>query len=236
MKAKNVLIAVVILLMSSAKSNATDLCVAENGSGGCYSTITDAINAASNGDRIIINPKAGNAPYAENLTVTKTLQFLCNVEGGQYTVQGNITLTPAQGRVFVFIGMNNLQGNLTVTGSSPAGVRCKLSVMNCNFVNGYFNLDYDNFDVTVASCVFTNGYVAIRYGRIIGSDITCVGNWDNGYPNGNNNYPVYIGTDAIATNDSIVIVGNKITNNSNYIYPIVIMANSTSQFYYITNN
>lgn len=234
MKTKNLLIAV-LLLIGTVKMYATDLCVAENGTGGCYSTITDAINAASNGDRIIINPKAGNAPYAENLTITKTLQFLCNVEGGQYTVSGNITITPAVNRVIVIIGMNNLLGNVTTTGASPVGVRCKVSLMNCNFGNGYIDFDYDNFDITIASCVFSDSYIQIRYGRIIGNDITSITNstWQAAY-----HCSVYVGTDATATNDSIVIVGNKVNNNLStaWTYPCAIYVTTTNQFDYIENN
>ncbi|OFY87530.1 MAG: hypothetical protein A3F72_17955 [Bacteroidetes bacterium RIFCSPLOWO2_12_FULL_35_15] len=236
MKMKNLAIAA-ILLLTSAKINATDLCVAENGAGGCYSTITDAVNAAVNGDRIIINPKAGNAAYAENLTITKSLQFLCNVEGGEYTMQGNITITPAQSRIIVFIGMKNLQGNMTATGNSPVGVRCKVSIMNCNFVNGNVNLDWDNFDVTIASCVFLDGNIGIRYGKVIGNDINTISNYNSGYPNSYYRYSVYIGQDATATNDSLQIVGNKISyNGSVYAYQVAIMAYSANQYYYITNN
>lgn len=233
MKMKNLLIAA-MLLFTTAKINAADLCVAENGAGGCYSTITDAINAAVSGDRIIINPKAGNAAYAENLTITKSLQFLCNVEGGQFTMQGNITITPAQSRVIVFIGMNNLQGNITSTGNSPVGIRCKVSIMNCNFVSGSVNLDFDYFDASVASCEFADGHVEMRYGKVIGNNITTTNNY-GGYPNSNYRNSIYIGTDVVATNDTILIVGNKITNNAG-VYPCPIVGNSTNQYYYITNN
>ncbi len=221
-----------LFVLTTAKMSAADLCVAENGTGGCYSTITDAINAAANGDRIIINPKAGNAPYAENLTITKTLQFLCNVEGSQYAVSGNITITPAANRVIVFIGMNNLTGNLTVTGNSPAGARCKISVMNCNFGNGTVSLDFDNLDVTVASCVFSNGSIAFRYGKAIGNDVTTISNPSYGVGQTGS---IVVNNDATATNDSVLIVGNKIILTSG-VYPTGIIFNSSNQYFYISNN
>ncbi len=230
MKIKNLLIAGSLLLITTAKMNAADLCVAENGTGGCYSTITDAINAATNGDRIIINPKAGGAPYAENLSVTKTLQFLCNVEGGQYAVSGNIVITPAIGRTITFIGMNNLAGNVTATGSSPVGARCKVSIMNCNFANGFINLDWDYFDVSVVSCVFNDGCIQFRYGKAIGNDITTINNYYA--PVSYFRTSIYVGTDVVPTNDSIWIVGNKIMNNNPSSYfNNGIFASSTSQFY-----
>jgi len=220
---------------------ATDLCVAENGAGGCYSTITAAINAAVDGDRIIIAPKAGNAAYAENLTVTKSLQFLCNTEGGQYALTGNITITPAVGRSITFIGMNNLQGSISASGSSPAGVRCQVSIMNCNFGNGSVNFDYDNFDVKVVSCVFIDGSVALRYGNVIGNDITSVVNYYQVHYYSSFYWcaSIYIGTDATPTNDSILVVGNKITYNgaaSVYMYGDGIASLTTNQFFYISNN
>ncbi len=107
--------------------------------------------------------------------------------------------------------------------------------MNCNFVTGYVDLDFDNFDVTVASCVFNDGYVKMRYGRVIGNDITTVNNYYT--PSSYYRTSIYVGTDVTPTNDSISIVGNKISNNnpSSY-YNNGIYGSTTSQYYYIENN
>jgi hypothetical protein len=217
---KSTLLVCAGILLSVFKINAADLCVEENGNFGCYSTITAAHNAAANGDRIIITPKAGNAPYVENLTITKSLQFLCAVEGGQYTVQGNCTITPAIGRTITIIGMNNLQGNITATGNSPAGARCKVSMLGCSFGLGSINLSFDNFDITLASCVISDGNVSFKYGRLLGNEIST-----------NALYAIYLNEDITPTNDTVLIIGNK-CNGVTYGMQLA----TTNQFYYVANN
>jgi hypothetical protein len=217
---KSMLLACAGILLSVLKLNAADLCVEENGNFGCYSTITAAHNAAANGDRIIITPKAGNAPYVENLTITKSLQFLCAVEGGQYTVQGNYTITPAIGRTIVIIGMKNLSGNIATVSPSPVGARCKVSLLNCAVDNGYIDFSYDYFDLTVASSTVSLGVIYFKFGKLIGNDITA-----------NGGYAVYLNADAQATADTTYIVGNKITG---YSYGISLGTNT--QYCYVANN
>jgi hypothetical protein len=222
-----------LALAFSFTASATDLCVNENGNGGCYTTISAAVAAATNGDRILITPKAGGAPYVENVTVNKTLQFLCATEAGQYTVQGNFTIVPIAGRAVTIIGMNNLQGNILATTDSPSGARTKVNILGSTLADGYVNFDYNNFDVNVSSNVFSKGYVAIRYGKILGNEITTQ---TSGYYSGGNYASVYIGNDATATNDSIFIVGNKIFAHSAGSNSSAVRTNSGSQFYYIVNN
>lgn len=210
-----------LTLVFSFTASATDLCVNENGNGGCYTTITAAHSAATNGDRIIITPKAGNAPYVENLTITKSLQFLCATEASQYTVQGNFTIVPAVGRVVTIIGMINLQGSIAGSANGPSGARTKVSVMNCNLVNGSINFDYDNFDVVVASNVLAAGNVTIHFGRVIGNDITM---------NGANT--IRILTEGTATNDTNLVIGNKLTVLSGY----GVYCSTSNQFFSVMNN
>jgi hypothetical protein len=209
-----------LTLVFSFTASATDLCVNENGNGGCYTTITAAAAAATNGDRILITPKAGNAPYVENVTVTKSLQFLCATEASQYSVQGNFSIVPAIGRTVTIIGMINLQGSVSGSTDGPTGARTKVSIMNCNFVNGSVAFDFNNFDVVVASNVFAAGNVTIRFGRVIGNDITATTNAVRIYP------------DGTATNDTILVIGNKLTLTGGY----GVYSSTTSQFFSVLNN
>jgi len=195
---------------------ADDLCVSPGGGGGCYSTITEAIAAASDGDRIIIEPQAGEVPYAENLEINNSLEFLSDVAETQFVIQGDITITPAAGRIVTFIGMKNNEGDLTATGNSPAGDRCQVNIMDCHFVNGSIGLNYNYFDVNIVSCVFDDGSILIRHGNIIGNDITTVNN--AGYY-GSPFWAytaIQIRNDAVATEDTMLIAGNKITIDQNY--------------------
>jgi hypothetical protein len=218
---------------------AADLCVNESGSGGCFSTITAAIAAANDGDRILIQPKAGNAPYVEVLNINKSIQLLSNQEGVMWGLAGTVTITPAIGRNISILHMRSNTGNITASGNSPAGPRCKVNIMNCELLNGYINFNYDNFNVNVVSTIISNGYVALKYGNIIGNDMTAADN--NGlFYNPVTTYSfIYLGTDAVSTNDTLYIVGNKMRCNAANVCNVSysgITLNSTSQYFYLSNN
>ena len=204
----------------SLSATATDLCVNENGNGGCYTTITAAHAAAVNGDRILITPKAGNAPYTENLTITKSLQFICATEASQYTVQGTFSIAPAVGRTVTIIGMRNLQGGVAGTTDGPSGARTKVNLMNCNFLLGDVAFDYNNYDLSLVSSVIGAGSVTFRFGEIIGNEITGTASL------------VRVTVDGTATNDTILVIGNKLTAGGTY----AIHYTSTSQFFSMQNN
>lgn len=229
MKTKTLLASTLITLFA-LELQATDRCVAENGTGGCFSSITAAITAAVDGDRIIIAPKAGNAPYVENLAVNKSLEFHCNTEGSQFVLQGNVTITPVVDRIVTFIGMNVTAGNITASAASPAGPRCVVNIMSCTLGSGFIGFDTDNFNVSVVSTVLSDGYVAIRYGKVIGNDITTVTKM---YANGSS---IYIGSDITPTLDSLLIIGNKVKPDHNLSFRYIIHAATSNQFLYIANN
>mgnify|MGYP001074437376 CR=1 FL=1 len=221
----------------SANIYAVDICVNELGSGGCYSSISAAIAAANDGDRILIQPKAGNAPYVENLTINKSIQLLSNQEGVMWSLTGNITITPAIGRQISILHMNNNMGNITASGNSPSGVRCKVDIINCQLLDGYINLNYDNFEVNVVSSIINNGYVAFKYGNIIGNEIMS-NNYLKMFNVPSVGYTLlYCSSDAVSTNDTINIVGNILKNqatvSTNYYN---IFLNSNSYFFNVSNN
>lgn len=234
---KTLLLISAFLITGISKMDATDRCVSDGGSGGCFPSITDAMNAAVNGDRIIIVPKAGGVPFTENLIITKSLQFVSDSEQVRFVLQGNITITPAAGRTVSFIGMRNTSGSVGATGASPAGARCKVTLMDCRFDNGVVYLNFDNFDVSVISSVFNDGYIAFRFGKLIGNDITCT---INSYDFSSYTFTaVYAGTDGTASDDSILIIGNKVLMkyyNGWYGTRYGIYLNSGNQYQYVSNN
>ncbi len=229
MKTK-IFLACAAIFLGTAKLSAVDHCVNENGNGGCFSTITAAINAAANGDRILITPKSGGAPYVENLAIVKSLQFLCAVDTQKYFVQGTITITPAIGRSITFVGLKQL-GDFAPTGASPAGARCVINILGSE-ITGNVNFNYDNFNLTFASNIL-NGNVAMRYGKITGNLVNCtVGMYTTPYYSA-----IYAGNDATATNDTNFVVGNFI--NMPYTVPYYthgVTFYSGSQYAYIANN
>jgi hypothetical protein len=226
MKTMQRILFVLVFITGFVSVKAADLLVAENGAGGAYSSITAALNAAADGDRIFVIPKSAGAPYGENLTLNKSIQILCNVEIDQFTLQCDITITPAVNRKITNIGMKNTMGGISVTGNNPAGLRCQINLLFCNFVNGNINFDFDNLYPTIASSVI-NGVVSIRYGKVIGNTISATAG-----------PAVKINTDAMVSNDTIWVVGNKLTTTyiTTGIATGAIYWNNDSQFFTFSNN
>ena len=72
-KMKKKLLFIAIAGLFNLMANAADLYVRATGAGGAYTTVSAAITAANNGDRIIIQPKIDGSAYIENLTINKSL-------------------------------------------------------------------------------------------------------------------------------------------------------------------
>lgn len=234
MRTHQLFLATALFLGISLSVKAADLCVVGSGGGGCYSTISAALAAANNGDRILIQPQVG-VPYVENLVIDKSVELLSNQEGVKWELTGNILITPAAGRTIGIMHMKNLGGNIYTDQSSPSGARCTVNIVDCELVSGNISFNYDNFNVRVISSIVSNGYVVFRYGSLIGNQIQTTtassfySNWEYA--------TVWINTDSYASNDTIYVVGNKITSKNNgYYSDHVLASNTTSHFLYIANN
>ncbi|MBL7941335.1 MAG: hypothetical protein JNM00_01125 [Flavobacteriales bacterium] len=211
---------------------ATDRIVADGGQGGAYPTITDAVNAAVSGDRILIYPKVGGAMYSENVAISsKSLQLLSAEEGVMWKLNGNITFTSGSaGQELVVQLANIIAGDIQAGAAAPAGARSKVHVLGCQINSGSVLFNSNQWDVNVAGNTFLDGTVQFRYGKVVGNNI-------NPYACG---HGILCNSDGTATDDYIYIVGNKIvmpTSSGCSPYDWTgIYFNSTSQFAYITNN
>ncbi len=139
MKKQLLFIAIAGLFTSIA--SAADLYVRDLGAGGAYSTISDAITAASNGDRIIVRPKSGNVPYLENVIIDKSLTFVSEIDFAKYYVQGTVSVTPAVNRTVTISNMYAFQSSIITSGVALSGGRCTVNILNCTATS---NIDLDN--------------------------------------------------------------------------------------------
>ncbi|MGL2965291.1 hypothetical protein [Flavobacterium sp. XGLA_31] len=194
MKTLKITFAVVIGLFSSLAS-ATDLYVRNLGAGGAYATVSAAITAAANGDRIIIQPKTNGSAYVENLTINKSLTFISETTYNKYFIQGSITITPAAGRVVTFHNLssgNFTIYNVTVNGATTGG-RTTLNLYNC-YLN---NVDAvpANTTTNMSGCT-VGGYVYFSHGRITGNHAQSITAYNTS-------------ADTVLATDDIEIIGNS---------------------------
>lgn len=188
------------LLLSFFSVKATDLIVEEFGISPSYSSIAAAVAAASDGDRIFIMNRTGNIPWIENITITKSLEFLSYAADTFFVVQGDYIISPAAaGKTVSFIGMRNTSGNIYSNTNSPAGNRTKVNILNCLLEDGYMSIDYNNYNVNIASSKLNDGYIVFRYGRILGNDV-----YANTY------HPITLNYEPSFTGDTTLIYGNKL--------------------------
>ena len=198
---KKQLFFIAIASLFSSMASAADLYVRDLGAGGSYPSISAAISAANEGDRIIIRPKSGSLPFVENLTIDKSLSFVSEINFSKYILQGTITVTPAAGRV---VTINNLQisGNNTISVSADtAGGRTTLNLLNST--TAAVNTSMANTTLNMSGC--TSAAIALTHGRITGNKVTSV----------------TINTTTIDTNpstDDIEIIANAISVTGTAIY------------------
>jgi hypothetical protein len=245
-KMKKQLLFIAIASLFSTLASAADLYVRDFGAGGAYSTITAAITAAVDGDRIIIRPKVGGVPYIENLTIDKSLSFVSETVGAKYLVQGSVTITPLPGRI---ITINNLSLTLGFASTESVGGRTTVNLLNSS-ITSVTTLNYLNTTFNASGCIFGSN-VGFSHGKITGcrlngsfncsdvidtslatDDIEIIGNYANAIVCNQPNYKFkFFNNFLYSSNGGISITGAK-TGSVNEIYNNTIpYCNTTNGFY-----
>ena len=91
---KKLLLLCTALIAIVVFAHANDLVVEESGLPPSYSSITAAVAAANSGDRIFIKNKAGNLPWLENITITKSLTLLAFTYDSFFVGAGDLSNIP----------------------------------------------------------------------------------------------------------------------------------------------
>lgn len=215
----------IALLMGAGLINdlrATDLIVEENGVLPNYGTISDAVAAAGNGDRIFIKNKAGNVPYLENVTVGVSLELLPFDQDGFFVVQGNYTINPAIGRSVTIIGMRNLVGSITAAVNSPTGTPTRVNIMGCDFSSGSISISGTNYVSHISGNRLASGSITCRYSTITANEV---------------NGTITINDAAqLTSEDTLYIVGNRLRTQANGNTSGRISWNNDEHYLYIANN
>lgn len=150
---------------------AADLIVEENGVLPNYATIQSAVTAANPGDRIFVKNKAGNVPYQENVTITKSLSILSYDPDGVYYVFGNYTLNPIANGEINIIGMYNQSGSVSAFAASTLTTPTRVNFHNNTLVSGSFSTNQLGWVAHVAGNHLMAGSITTRTATITGNQV-----------------------------------------------------------------
>lgn len=203
----------------STVTSAADLYVRATGANGAYTTVSAAITAAANGDRIIIQPKTDGSAYIENLTINKSLTFVSETNFNKYFIRGTININPAAGRVVTISNLNS--GNFTIynviaTGATTGG-RTTINLFNCNLNN--VDATPANITTNMSGCT-VGGYVVFSHGRMTGNRVQRMTAYNTS-------------SDTSLATDDVEIIGNATTStiaNQQTSYNFKFYNNFTSGF------
>nr|WP_315032441.1 hypothetical protein [uncultured Chryseobacterium sp.] len=181
--------------LSSTMAFAADLYVRNGGTGGAYSTVSAAIAAASDGDKIIIQPKTNGDPYVENLTINKSLTFVSETNYSRYFIKGTVTINPAVGRVVTISNLTsgNYMINDIIASGATSGGRTTINLLNCDLNN--VNTNKINTTTNISGCT-VRGSINFTHGRVTA------------------NKAQYIAAYAIAADTSLATSGVEIYGNA----------------------
>jgi hypothetical protein len=182
-----------------------------NGNGtNLFTTISSAVTASVNGDRILILPGTYNEPA---LTLNKSLTILSQTAGSIINFNGNIIIAGFPGMKLEILGFNlgvySVSSNVIIGGS--AANRAKVSIIDSRMTN--LSIDQDFYELNCARGSMT-GMTTFRFGNFVASktnDLTI-----NDEPNANN------------LTDKILIAADTVTNilyYSNDDYKFIISNN-----------
>lgn len=128
-----------------------------------FTTITSAITAAVNGDRIIVSSGTYNEAA---LTIGKSLQIMPQTPGTTINFNANITIAGFPGMKFEITGFNIGVYSFGSTFTGDITNKAKISIINCNSTNLDFNQSgielYSISNTIVNQVTFKNGSIVLN--------------------------------------------------------------------------
>ncbi|MCB9233980.1 MAG: hypothetical protein H6581_20155 [Bacteroidia bacterium] len=209
-----------LLLLVALMGFAADINVDNSGAiAGSYPTIQDGINAATDGDRIVIYPTTED--YRDTLSINKSLTLMCASASEYWQFTGMIEVVPSPGREVSIIGLLMTPTNsnsVFSTQNNSTGARCVVNIIDSQVPTG-INFDFDNFKVNF---LYSKGNsLAFRLGSIIGSELAAA--------RALNELPVH------GVGDTIFVVGSKFTSYFGTPYFASLYLGNSSARYFIAN-
>ncbi|WP_353089220.1 hypothetical protein [Flavobacterium sp.] len=177
-----------------------------------FTTITSAVNAAVNGDRIIV---ASNTYNEASLTIGKSLQIMPQTPGAIINFNANITIAGFPGMKLTIMGFN-----LGIYSYSSSGIsngsytnRAKVSIIDSS--SSYIDVNNEYYEANFINNNVTKG-IAFRFGNVIKNTTASIVLLDENQDNLNTNSKNFI-----SNNNVSFLIG--VYNND---YPFIISNNT----------
>lgn len=162
----------ILTFLTATSIFATDRFVDPNLSSGngttLFTSITSAVNAAVNGDRIIIASTTYNEP---ELTITKSLQMMPQTPGTSINFNANIIISGFAGMKLEIIGFNlgiySFSSNSITSGSYTN--RAKISIIECASTN--ININNEYYESNIIKNTISNE-ITFKFGNVIVNNCT----------------------------------------------------------------
>lgn len=185
------ILTLIVILLINLKSFATDLYVNSSGASGTYTTLSSALTAASDGDRIIISTLMN---LIENVTIDKSVTITSAASGSSFVLNGTMTIEANSGKEIRIIG-GDISSLSFSSGSGTDASPCKFYLVDSELSN---NLDASPYglSVNILYCNIPNIGASFKFGSIIGSFLSY--------------FELKSGT-GTARNDTTKIIANKFT-------------------------
>jgi hypothetical protein len=127
-----------------------------------FTSITDAVAAAVNGDRIIIAPSTYNE---EALTINKSLQILPQTVGSIINFNANIFVSGFAGMNLEIIGFNlGTTYNIITTSNGSINNRAKINLIDSSAKKVL--IDHDGYKINLLNCDVSE-LIKLKYGSVV---------------------------------------------------------------------
>ena len=185
------ILTLIVILLINLKSFATDLYVNSSGASGTYTTLSSALTAASDGDRIIISTLMN---LIENVTIDKSVTITSAASGSSFVLNGTMTIEANSGKEIRIIG-GDISSLSFSSGSGTDANPCKFYLVDSD-ISSEINASPYGLSVNILYCNMPNIGARFKFGSIIGSFLSF--------------FELKSGT-GTARNDTTKIIANKFT-------------------------
>ena len=199
---------ILFYLMIGFNLKAADLYVNSSGATGTYTSLTAAVQAANDGDRIIISTLMN---LVENVTINKSVTVTSASAGTTFTLNGTMTIEAVANKEIRIIG-GDISALSFSSGTATDTTACKFYLVDSQ-VNTDINANIYGLSFNMLYCEDDDLSVDFKFGSIMGSSLS---------------YFQLSSGSGTAQNDTTYILANKFTSECNI--------NNQDHNYFVANN